>query len=123
MTPECFEQSSITREQFQLYMFNFSPSIDSDDEFIELIRNLVGLTGDKNPPPPEYLAARGTNSSAPIAKQSHGNYIAWNQEESSLEKATAAKSLGNYTRKVRKILNIRNINNLKLFISGSVTSS
>jgi hypothetical protein len=75
-------------------MCNFSPSIDSDDEFVNLIQNLMGMSGLKNPPPAEYLSFKGSKTHAPIAKQSHGDYITWNQEKSALERETEYKAAG-----------------------------
>ena len=105
-------------DDFNYFYSCLSPSIDSDEEFIALVRSswrlndnvtVVDFDADgevKNrglrPPPPQYPSRHG-RSHAPLAKQSHGDLINWSQEAGGLESshnkaATTLRKTGYETR-------------------------
>lgn len=69
------------------YFANMSALIDSDDEFIDMMRVAFQVDPAIRPPPPDYAMGKGARAKdlLPMAKKTHGDYITWNQEPSSLE--------------------------------------
>ena len=78
----------LTQDLFQLLLLNLLPFYPSEDAFIDMIHNFCQI-GDRKPPPPTYTQQLGGTVRAPLARQHHGDYITWAQEESLLEKAAA----------------------------------
>jgi hypothetical protein len=87
---------------FEMFFKNLSPFFDSDEAFFQSIRDMTGLSHKK--PSIQVQTSRGGNGDVhvsgdvwpgfspssvpfqiPIAKQSFGDMISWNQEASALE--------------------------------------
>ncbi|CAE7607596.1 Capsl [Symbiodinium microadriaticum] len=77
----------ITRPDFEMFFCNISPGIDNDDDFFAVIRDMTGLS-DKKPAVQNRHMTTGDTERIPLAKQSFGNVIAWDQEPSHLEHTT-----------------------------------
>lgn len=81
--------SSVT---FEMFFKNLSPYVENDEEFFQLIRDMTGLST-KKPPIQMKISKNGTGETfIPIAKQSFGDMISWNQEESVLERLTQERN-------------------------------
>ena len=78
----------VTQELFQLLLLNLFPFYSSDDHFISMIRSFCRISS-HNPPPPTFTQQVAGAIRTPLARQHHGDYITWNQEESVLEKASS----------------------------------
>lgn len=80
------QDGQVSYEEFENYYTNLSFAIDSDEEFIQMVKKMWGL-GEKAPPPPTIRQAFGPDAETrrPIAKQTHGDIIHWNQEPSEME--------------------------------------
>jgi hypothetical protein len=64
-----------------------SALIDSDEDFINMMRTAFGVDPNVRPAPPDYAIGKGALAKdlTPMGKKTHGDYISWNQEPSSLE--------------------------------------
>lgn len=93
----------MTLEEFTDYFANLSAFMPDDDTFTAMIKQAWGLD-EKKPAPVLIGNARwGAGPDAviiPRAKQAHGDCIAWEQEQSELEVATAMAERDR-TRRVR----------------------
>ena len=91
----------VSYERFLNYYSSVSALVDSDEDFVAMLKGCWGVS-DKAPPPVvgrqfagrglnphniEGEGAEGTRGAAanPVAKQHYGDIIGWNQEESWLE--------------------------------------
>ncbi len=54
---------------------------------MDMIRQAFGVDPNVRPPPPDYCMGKGSRAKdlMPMARKTHGDYITWNQEPSSLE--------------------------------------
>jgi Ca2+-binding EF-hand superfamily protein len=85
-------EGMVSYDKFYNYYSSLSAFIESDDDFIVMMKNCWGI-GEKAPAPfvGVQVAGRGlnnTNSVTPADRQCYGNIIAWNQEESVHESKT-----------------------------------
>jgi hypothetical protein len=67
-----------------------SCSVDSDNEFIDILTNLWNLS-DMAPPPPMLKVRKGKEVITPTAVQTHGDFITWQQEKSNIEQIQNAQ--------------------------------
>lgn len=90
-------EGMVSYERFSNYFTSLSACIDSDEAYIAMMKACWGIS-DKAPAPAlgrQKLGASLNDSTAgptPTAKQHYGDIIAWNQEESWLEKKFRPKS-------------------------------
>lgn len=75
--------------RFYAYFASLSVFVESDDEFIDMMKNCWNIC-DKAPPPFIGVQVAGrklntTNSITPVDRQTYGDIISWNQEESQHE--------------------------------------
>jgi len=83
-------EGMVSFDKFCAYHASLSAFVDSDEDFIAMLKGCWGL-GDKAPPPfVGVQTERGrrlneTNSVTPTDRQSYGDIISWNQEESEHE--------------------------------------
>lgn len=74
----------VTYEEFLDYYSNISTSVEDDKTFDKMLRTEWNLL-DMPPPPPAFSRKGGKLVNKPIAGQTHGDIINWNQQPSNLE--------------------------------------
>ncbi len=85
------DDGMLSADEFETYYRNLSALIEDDASFEALIRGVWTLA-DKPPPPPSFAArGGGKGKPAPLAAQTHGSIISWNQSASGLETRSATK--------------------------------
>ena len=78
------KDGKVTREEFEEYYKSLSAGIDRDEYFSQMIKTAWQLEA-MPPPPPAYMKRKGVTSTLPVAGQSHGDILNWNQQPSELE--------------------------------------
>mmetsp|Transcript_3118 Transcript_3118/g.4810 ORF Transcript_3118/g.4810 Transcript_3118/m.4810 type:complete len:795 (+) Transcript_3118:89-2473(+) len=84
-------ETAISASDFEMFFKNLSPHVANDDDFFKLVRDMTGLSS-KKPAVQCREQQSGTASKVPVAKQSFGDVISWNQEASLLECQSAGRS-------------------------------
>ena len=84
----------VSFDKFSAYFSSLSACVESDDDFVAMVKGCWGL-GDKSPAP--FVGVQNerrgrqlntSNSVTPVDRQSYGDIISWNQEESEHEART-----------------------------------
>ncbi|GMH53862.1 hypothetical protein TrRE_jg1605, partial [Triparma retinervis] len=79
----------VTFDEFLDYYSNISASVDDDGAFDGMLRTEWNLD-EMPPPPPSFSRGRNGNLVAkPVAGQTHGDILNWNQQPSKLEQRAA----------------------------------
>jgi len=84
----------VSFDEFMDYYSNVSASVDDDDTFECMLKTEWNLD-DMPPPPPAFSRGRnGKLVSKPMAGQTHGDIINWNQQPSKLEQRSTGRRNG-----------------------------